>query len=315
MPQLHEVGPTGVRTASLTVNWGSPKDTLLALRSLNAMTTRPDMIICVDNGSSVEHTSELRDGMPEGTVLIELDYNAGVATANNVGMAYALAHDIDWTLLLNNDAVVEPDCLIRCVHEATASRRIAIVGPAVTFVDRPEVLWFAGGEVSRWFAFPRHRGLGQPAATLPASSDTAYISTCCALVSSAAWRSIGTFRDDYFMYYDDTEWCQRATARGWRCRYLGVVLCSHAVSASGGHRGSLGLSENMAYYLARNPLRFALESAGLGRRTSRVIGLIAVYGTFNAVRAIQSRNPAVAVAYVQGLKDAVRGRMGRRRTG
>ena len=302
-----------MKTASLTVNWGSPKDTVAALRSLAAMTLPPDLIICVDNGSSPEHVSELRAGMPAGTVLMELGENTGVAHANNVGMRYALEHDVDWTLLLNNDATVDPSCLDRCLAEATAQRNLAIVGPAVTFADQPERLWFAGGQVSDWFAVPRHRGLGQPVTALPATSDTGYVSTCCALISSAAWRSVGAFRADYFMYYDETEWCQRARAAGFRCRYLGEVLAAHAVSASGGHRGSLGLSENMAYYLARNPLRFALETQGKARRVSRVLGLITVYGGFNAYRTVKSGNPAVGRAYVQGLADAFRGRMGPRR--
>jgi hypothetical protein len=302
-----------VKTASLTVNWGSPKDTVLALKSLAAMNMRPDLMICMDNGSSREHVAELRLGMPEDTILIELGENLGVAAANNLGMEYALDREVEWTLFLNNDAIVDLDCLSRCLAEAISSERIAVVGPAVTFADLPDVLWFAGGAVSDWFAFPRHRGLLRAAATLPPTSDTGYVSTCCALVSSAAFRSAGPFRADYFMYYDDTEWCQRVRTAGWKCRYLGEVLCVHAVSASSGHRGSLEISENMAYYLARNPLRFALETKGLVRRISRVVGLLTVYGAYNAGRTLRSRNLAIARAYIQGLADAVRGQMGPRR--
>jgi GT2 family glycosyltransferase len=301
-----------VKTASLTVNWGSPVDTLAALHSLASMTTRPDLIICVDNGSSAEQVSELRMGAPNDAVVIELAENTGVAAANNVGMEYAVANGVDWTLFLNNDATVDPDCLNRCLAEAIATERIAVIAPAVTFADRPDVLWFAGGEVSDWFAFPRHRGLGKPAADLPPTSDTDYVSTCCALVSSAAWRSVGPFRADYFMYYDETEWCQRARSSGWRCRYLGDVLCAHAVSASSGRRGSLGLSENMAYYLARNPLRFALETDEVVRRISRVVGILTVYAAFNAWRILRAKDSAIARAYIEGLADAVRGRMGPR---
>jgi GT2 family glycosyltransferase len=296
----------------VTVNWGSPTDTIVALRSLASMTPPPDLIICVDNGSSAEALSRLRAGMPKDTVLIENAENLGVAAANNVGLEYALSHDVDWTLLLNNDAMVEAKCLDRCMAEATAAPRVAVVGPAVTFADRPHLLWFAGGNVSDWFAYPRHRGLLQPAASPPPSSDVGYVSACCALVSSAAFRSLGPFRADYFMYYEETEWCQRARAAGWRCRYLGEVLCAHAVSASGGRRGSLGLAENMAYYLARNPLRFALDTPQALRRLTRVVGLLTVYGAFNAWRAIKSGQRAVASAYMQGLADAFRGRMGKR---
>jgi GT2 family glycosyltransferase len=303
-----------VKTASVTVNWGAPGDTIKALQSLVSMTRPPDFVICIDNASPAADVSQLRAGMPKDTVLIELDDNIGLAAAHNVGMEYALSHDVDWTLLLNNDAIATPQCLDRCIAEATAEPHIAIVGPAVTFADEPHLLWFAGGNVSDRFAYPRHRGLREPAASPPPSSDVGYISGCCALLSSEAFRSVGPFRSDYFMYYEETEWCQRARAGGWRVRYLGEVLCSHAVSASSGARGSLGLTETMAYYLARNPLRFALETPQMLHRLTRVTGILAVYGAFNAWRAIKSRRRAVASAYIQGLADAFRGRMGKRQT-
>lgn len=301
-----------MKTASLTVNWGPPADTIAALRSLASMARPPELIICVDNGSPADDLFQLKADMPAGTVLIELAENLGVAAANNAGMEYALAQGVDWTLFLNSDATVDPECLDRCIAEAKAVQGVAVIGPAITFADQPELLWYAGGNVSDWFAYPRHRGLLQPATSPPPSSDVGYVPTCCALVSSAAFRALGPFRADYFMYYDDTEWCLRARAAGWRCRYLGEVLCAHAVSATGGRRGSLGLSENMAYYLARNPLRFALDTPQFVRRISRVIGLLTVYAAFNAWRALKSGRWAVASAYMQGLSDALHGRMGRR---
>lgn len=301
-----------MKTASVTVNWGPPDDTIVALQSLASMTRPPDFIICVDNGSSAADLSQLRAGMPKDTVLIELGDNVGVAAAHNAGMEYALSHDVEWTLLLNNDATVKPQCLDRCIAEATARPHIAIVGPAVTWTAQPDLLWFAGGYVSDWFAYPRHPGVLKPAASLPPSSDVGYISGCCALLSSQAFRSVGPFRSDYFMYYEETEWCQRARAKGWRCRYLGEVLCVHAGSGTAGTPGSRAYTETIAYYLARNPLRFALETPQTLRRLTRVIGILAVYGAFNALRVIESRRRAVASAYIQGLADAFRGRMGKR---
>src|ERR1700730_1144029 len=150
-----------VKTASVTVSWGLPDETVKALRSLASMTVVPDLIICVDNGSSAQDLSQLRANMPKETVLIEVGENLGFDAANNLGMEYALSHNADWILLLNNDATVERECLSRCLADALATPGVAIVGPAVTFADRPDLLWFGGGKVSDWFAYPRHRGLRQ----------------------------------------------------------------------------------------------------------------------------------------------------------
>jgi GT2 family glycosyltransferase len=130
------------------------------------------------------------------------------------------------------------------------------------------------------------------------------------LISAKAWVSIGPFRADFFAYYEDAEWCQRATAAGWTCRYLGEVLCTHAAGVSSGLRGSFGLSEHTAYYKARNPLRFALETRAAPRRLSRVIGLMLVWNAYHAWRIAESRSRRVAQGYWRGIHDAFKGQMG-----
>ena len=301
-----------MKTAALVVDWGRPQETEAALQSLAAMTPPPDVLIRVDNASPSIGVEPVSKTAPKGTVLIDLDKNIGFPAAVNVGMEAALAHGVDWTLLLNNDAVVEPTCLSKCVDEAQRYENVAAVGPAIAFEDRPDLLWFAGGDVSPWFAFTRHRGLMASALTPPPSSGTGFVSGCCIALSSEAWRSIGPFRADYFAYYEDAEWCQRATGQGWQCRYVGEVLCLHKVSLTWSRPGSLDLSAGMAYYLARNPLRFSLETEAVSRRLTRLLGIMVVWNGFNAWRALKSKNTAVARAYLRGISDGFSGRMGQR---
>jgi len=303
-----------VKTAAVVVDWRRPRDTIEALRSLAAMSPAPDLIICVENGSLPEERALVRAEVPPQVHFIELDENLGFAGGCNAGMRAALDKGADWTLVLNNDATVAPSCLSACLAAATADPRIAVVGPAVAFADTPDRLWYGGGIVSHWLGFTRHRGLNRPASHPPPSSEVSYVSACCALVSSRAWLDVGPFRADFFSYYEDAEWCQRAASRGWRGHYLGEVLCWHAAGVSSNQRGSLGLSENTAYYLARNPLRFAIQSRPLLLAVTRVLGLSLVWNAYNAWRLIRGGRPAVAKSYLRGLRDAVRGRMGPRLT-
>jgi GT2 family glycosyltransferase len=299
-----------LRTAAVVVDWRRPHETLAALHSLASMTPCPDTVFCVENGCSAEEVATVRAGAPSDVTMVELTNNIGFAAAVNLGVEHALRSGAQWILLLNNDATVAHRCLGRCLEEATAYPRVAAVGPAISFADHPEKLWYGGGEVHDWFAFTRHRGLMASAATPPPSGQTAFVTGCCMLISKEAWLSLGPFRADFFAYYEDAEWCQRARANSWTCRYIGEVLCTHAVSVSSSLRGSLGLSENTAYYKARNPLRFALDTKARGRRVTRILGLMVVWNGYHAWRLVESRNPRVAIAYVRGIVDAFRGRMG-----
>jgi len=254
----------------------------------------------------------VRAHSPSEVQIVSTAENIGFSPAVNLGMEVALRGGANWVLLLNNDAVVDAKCLERCLVEAQTHPRVAAVGPAIVFADRPQQLWFGGGEVSQWFAFTRHRGLLRAASTPPPSGKTDFVTGCCMLLSKAAWTAIGPFRTDFFAYYEDAEWCQRAAARGWQCRYVGEVLCTHAVGVTSARRNSLGLSETTAYYLARNPLRFALETTNPVRRFTRVVGLTIVWNAYNAWRLLLAGRPNIAAAYAIGILDAWRGRMGPR---
>src|SRR6266566_5688237 len=301
-----------VRTAAVVVDWRRPDDTLTALSSLAAMVPRPDLLLCVENGCLPDEVERVRASAPPETKIVELPENIGFAGAVNLGMSQALDVGAKWILLLNNDATADRDCLRRLLEEMHGDPHVATAGPAISFADRPDRLWYGGGEVSDWFAFTRHRGLLGLASAPPPSGETAFVTGCCMLISAESWRSVGPFRADFFAYYEDAEWCQRARAERWQCRYVGEVLCVHAVSVSSSQGGSLGLSEITAYYLARNPIRFAVETKRWDRRITRTMGLMVVWNTYNALRLIRGRSLRVAAAYTTGVLDALRGRMGPR---
>jgi GT2 family glycosyltransferase len=268
----------------------------------------PETIVCVVQEATVPESWR---GLESPTVrVIELSDNYGFAHSTNLGVASAVEAGAEWILLLNDDAVVEPSCLARCVDEASSDPTIAAVGPAVVFEERPDTIWFAGGRHSDEFLYTRHRGLGRTLDELPETSDTDYIAGCCLLVRAAAWTALGGFRDDFFLYYEDAEWCLRARDAGWRCRYLGEVLCRHRVGGStqADHRA---LSPTSAYYRARNPLRFARETRSRGLRVTRTAGVLFIWAPYLASQLVRARDGQAARAYVQGLRDALGGRMGR----
>jgi GT2 family glycosyltransferase len=301
---------TETRAAAVVVAWHQPKLTIRALQSLAAMEVPPTTLICVAQEFTPAEMQYLRAKAPKRTQIVDIDHNRGFSGGANLGVAAALEAGADWVLLLNNDATVSPSCLSRCLGETHREAAVAVVGPAIALADNPERLWYAGGQQSRYFAFTRHRGLRRPSVNLPPSSDTDYVPGCCALISAEAWCVVGPFREDYFAYYEDAEWGSRARDAGWRCRYLGELLCLHDVGVTSLQRGSLGLSENTAYYLARNPLRFALETPAVLLRASRVTGLMTIWNVYNAWRVLRSGKTSVGGSYLRGLRDALRGRMG-----
>ncbi|MCU1488953.1 MAG: glycosyl transferase family 2, partial [Acidimicrobiaceae bacterium] len=202
-------------------------------------------------------------------------------------------------------------CIERCLDEVSRSERIALVAPAVVYAHDPERLWFAGGKSIDWLSLAWNRGPFDKAAHPPPSADCAHAPACCVLVSTAAWREVGPFREDFFMYFEDTEWCERARGAGWRIRYLGEVLCRHDIGSSSGQKGSRYLTETSGYYLSRNPLRQARDHRG-PLRVARLLSILTIWNAYNLTRIRPAEWSTVGRACVEGLVDGWRGRMGRR---
>jgi GT2 family glycosyltransferase len=303
---------TEPRTSAVVVAWHHPIETVQSLESIVAMNPRPERVICIAQEFTAEETATLRALAAPGLVLEFLDANLGFSAAANLGIEMATAGGAEWILLVNNDATVTTDCLAACLEEARRDAGVAVVGPAVVFSADADRVWYAGGMVSRRFAYLRHHHLRGARNALPPTADTGYVPGCCALIRAAAWADIGVYREDYFLYAEDAEWAERARAAGWRLRYLGRVLCHHDVSVSTGGRGSLGLVPTSAYYLARNPLRFALETRPWSLRCTRIAGILSIWLPYNLLRAARSRSRPVFESYWAGTVDALRGRMGPR---
>ena len=121
----------------------------------------------------------IRADFPE-VQIIELVENLGYAGNNNVGIEAAVAQGADWVLVLNEDTILDPECLAHLVQVGESDERIGIVGPMVYHHDEPNIIQSAGGYLGRyWLSItllkmnrmgdsiePRTQSTGFPAAPL-----------------------------------------------------------------------------------------------------------------------------------------------------
>jgi GT2 family glycosyltransferase len=115
--------------------------TLRCLRSLAAGTVAPAVVV-VDDGS--------RDGTPEqvrrefpAAVILTADGNRWWAGATNIGVEYALAHEADFVLTVNNDGVLHPRAVEALLDSERSRPRSLLVSQRHDLAD-PERCWSAG---------------------------------------------------------------------------------------------------------------------------------------------------------------------------
>ena len=207
---LVSAGPASV--VAIVLNWCGEELTAECIESLERSQYSQLRTLLIDNGSPDGSGDRLHARFPTIPYL-QMGQNLGYGVANNRGIEWALAHDADYVLVVNNDAVVLPGAIGRLVETAESQGDVAIVAPFIGYHDDPETGWYAGGR------FSRLRGLGvhtQPPEGLTTPQEISFATGCVFLFSAQAIQDVGTFAEDFVAYVEDAELCVRLNRAGYR---------------------------------------------------------------------------------------------------
>ena len=290
----------------IVLNWNGKDDTLECLKSLEKINYSNYRIIVVDNGSEDDSVSEIRRRF-SNVKIIENKKNLGFSGGNNVGIKYAIDNGAHYVLLINNDTTVEKDFLNELVEIGESDEKIGVLGSKIYFYSEPNRIWFAGGKVSWLKNKGTHIGLDQiDSGQYDKIKEMDYLTGCCLLIKREVIEKIGVLSEDYFLYYEDTDFSLRAKNADYKIVYVPKSKIYHKIS-----RSTKPGSSNYVYYHSRNGLTMA-------KRTGSLLNKIVLYPycIFLSLKQIikiifipQKREWAFAV--LKGEKDFLLGRMGK----
>ena len=176
-------------------------------------------VIVVDNGSTDDSIRMVRERYPE-VELIEAGKNLGFAAANNRGLKRAKGTFI---LLVNTDAMLQPDCAASLMELMQEDPRIGMAGPQLLNGDGTNqtsyeaVPTLATETLNRSLLkrlFPRrypgkNRPLSQPELV------EALIGAVM-MIRREALNELRGFDEDYFFFLEETDLAVRMRVRGWK---------------------------------------------------------------------------------------------------
>lgn len=244
--------------------WPGIRSTLVALLG---QTKRPDHVIVVDNGSNDGSVIQLRSAFSRVEV-IEAETNLGYGAGMNLGMAHLLELGMDAILLLTHECRLAPDALEVLVRRLEEEPRVGAVGPLLALRSKPSFVFSAGGEIDRRIWRPHHfrepRLVAEWSGRPPRAAD--WLDGAALLLRSEAIRERGMLDEDYFLYFEETEYLLKLRNLGW------LVECVPAALAwqQPGNKPT--------YLWLRNRLRFLGRTAPkrhVLRETIRVAALVA----------------------------------------
>ena len=301
-----EVSDRPFAVAAIVLNYRTPEQTWLAVRSLQPSPTI-DRIIVVDNGSNDGSESELRRTLNDVDVL-QTGANVGFPAGVNAGIRRALDAGAGAVLLVNSDVVLPPETAGLLSAALAGDSSIGIAAPVVLSRAEPDVIASAG---IRFFAASgrmRHRAAGHRLAAAGPSGvhRVDAVSGCAMLIRREVFGRIGLFDEPCFFSFEDVDFCLRARAAGFETVCVTGAVAYHEGGATMGKR-----TPRRVYYGVRNHLRVAGRAAPRGAVASatRAAAIVA----FNvAYVALSPEVPFLAgvAAVGRGTFDHLRGRYG-----
>jgi GT2 family glycosyltransferase len=209
----------------------------------------------VDNRSSDETLELVSKYQDSRIVAIPNRTNVGVAEGNNIGIRAALNDGCDCVLLINNDTVFGPN-LFSALLEGLLQYNCDIIVPKIMQFDDPETIWYGGGHLSKIRASAIHYGDGEKdIGQFNAARLVSYSPTCCMLIKKEVFARVGMMDELYFVYCDDTDFCNRAFRSGIKLFYVPSAKLLHKVSSLTQKQSTFSLmygTRNRIYYLWKN---------------------------------------------------------------
>lgn len=222
--------------------YGAAKLVERCLDSLVAYTTGRARLIVIDDASADTAIAPLleRHARRPHVVVLRNERNRGFTATANRGIAEAGRADV---VLLNADTEVGPSWLAGLRRAAASVEHVATV-TAVS--DNAGA--FSVPELERANALPARWTFEQAARALWQDAGRAYPELptgngFCMYIRRAAIDAVGVLDEDAFAqgYGEENDFCQRASARGFRHLVAGNVYVRHARSASFGDERRVAL--------------------------------------------------------------------------
>lgn len=211
----------------IVLNWNGRPFLPACLTSLLSLDYPHYTIILVDNASDDDSVAYVRQHFPQIQLQVNPG-NLGFAAGNNAAL-----HQLTTPLavLLNPDIIVSPNWLRHLLGPMLADEQIGVAGGKLLYPDG-RLIQHAGGFVTAPQAFPGHYGLLEEDAgqyELPRQVD--YVIGAAMAIRRDLLGRIGLLDEGFFLYYEDTDFCQRAQRAGYQVVYVPQATAVHLESA------------------------------------------------------------------------------------
>ncbi len=258
---------TNPKVYIILINYGTPDDTIACMNSILQNSYQQFQVVVVDVNNinhSVDSLSKWIDDQNDTRFkLIKEKENRGFAYANNVGIKYALSqNNCNFLWVLNNDTVIDKTSLTKQINFYTnksKNEKVGFIGVKTMSYHNPEIIQNVGGVFNKLTKFPEWIGSGEKDRGQYDNKELVidHIQGSSMFFHPSLIDATGLMPEDYFLYFEDTDWCVKAQRAGYVNKVCTSAIIYHKQGVSTGinYIDDAKALQNKQYFY-RNLLKF-----------------------------------------------------------
>ncbi len=243
-------------------------------------------IIVVDNASTINPVPEWQQKYPE-VLFIRIEKNLGFAGGNNLGLSYANG---TYFFLVNNDTEFTPLLIETLLHTLETHPQVGVVCPKIKYFQQPDTLQYVGFTPMNYYTC-QNKCVGQfekdNGQYDNREAPTGFAHGAAMMLKKEAVAKAGLMHENYFLYYEEGDWCDRIKKQGFEIWVNTKALIYHKESVSVGQKSAL-----KEYFMNRNRILFIRRNAPYHCKLFFLFYFILIVTPKNIISYIKDRKPA-----------------------
>jgi GT2 family glycosyltransferase len=217
--------------------------------------------------------------------------------------------------LLNNDAVIDRQCIPVLVSTLEADATAGIAGPRIFYRADPDRIWQGCGYFSLIKTGVVNPEKNRLQTSLPEAcpefnrrksrevEKVGFLTGCAMLIRSRVFEKVGLFDEDFFFYDEDVDFCLRVTRAGFKLLYVSQAKSWHKIKNVAKDR----TSPFVMYHLARSHLLVLRKNFSKAYFAYGLFVHLLLYTPYRMLQIVQGSQSLSAVkAWIKGTWDGIR---------
>ena len=263
-----------LRTAVTIVNFKTPTLTADCIKSLQSTgVLRLAETYVIDNNSMDDSMREIgahiKNLKYEAAIsLYENSVNAGFSAGNNIGIKRSSS---EYVLLLNSDTLVRAGAIELLVKTLENNPTMGMASPRLEWLDKtPQESCFrfhrpinelirtaATGPITKLF-----KSYEVPLSVSNEISYPEWTSFACVLIRRKVFEDVGLLDEDFFMYFEDVDFCKRAREAGWNIIHNPEAHVVHLRGGSSPVKSQTAKKKRLPRYFYESRTRYYFKHFG-----------------------------------------------------